>query len=110
MVADALSRPPRALSVPGSTTVAGVKVPSGSLATPKGSDGTAGASPQLPPLHNPQAVLDTAGPPPAPTPLSSVVDLAAIAAAQPGCTETVALVGYPSLRISTCVVGGISLL
>ncbi len=98
------------LSVPGSTTVASVKVPSGFLATPKGSDGTAGASPQFPPLHNPQAVLDTAGPPPAPTPLSSVVDFAAIAAAQPGCAETVALVGSPSLRISTCVVGGISLL
>ena len=44
VVADCLSRPPEELSLPRSTQVAGVKVPSGSLASPADRDGSSGAS------------------------------------------------------------------
>ena len=44
VVADCLSRPPEELSLPRSTQVAGVKVPSGSLAAPEDRDGSSGAS------------------------------------------------------------------
>ena len=44
MVANCLSRPPEELSLPRSTQVAGVKVPSGSLAAPAEKDGSSGAS------------------------------------------------------------------
>ena len=42
MVADCLSRPTEVLSLPRSTKVAGIKVPSGSLATPVVWDGSPG--------------------------------------------------------------------
>ena len=44
MVADLMSRPPQAVPSPGPATVAGVKVPSGSLAASQVVGGTAGAS------------------------------------------------------------------
>ena len=44
MVADCLSRPPEALSLHGSTHVASIKEPSGSLASPVQWDSSAGAS------------------------------------------------------------------
>ena len=44
VVTDCLSRPPKELSLPRSTQVAGVKVPSGSLATRVARDGSTGAS------------------------------------------------------------------
>ena len=44
VVADCLSRPTEVLSRPRSTKVYGVKVPSGSLATPVAWDGSPGAS------------------------------------------------------------------
>ena len=44
VVADCLSRPPEELSLPRSTHVASVKVPSGSLAAPVARDGSPGAS------------------------------------------------------------------
>ena len=43
-LADCLSRPPEELSLPRSTQVAGVKVPSGSLAAPADWDGSSRAS------------------------------------------------------------------
>ena len=44
VVADCLSRPPEELSLPRSTKVANVKVPSRSLAAPADRDGSSGAS------------------------------------------------------------------
>ena len=70
VVADCLSRPPDVLSLPRSTKVAGVKVPSGLLAAPVARDGSPEASTV--------AVL---------TPVP-VLDMAKLAHAQEGCQET----------------------
>ena len=70
VVADCLSRPPEELSLPRSTHVASVKVPSGSLAVPVARDGSPGA-------YNVAVV--TPGP---------VLDMAELARAQENCVET----------------------
>ena len=70
VVANCLSRPPEELSLPRSTHVASVKVPSGSLATPVAQDGSPGAC---------TVAVVTPGP---------VLDIAELARAQESCVET----------------------
>ena len=70
VVADCLSRPPEELSLPRSTHVASVKVPSRSLAAPVARDGSPGAY-----------TVDAVTP-------GSVLDMARLARAQEGCKET----------------------
>ena len=70
VVADCLSRPPEELSLPRSTHVASVKVPSGSLAAPAARDGSPGAC---------NVAVVTPGP---------VLDMADLARAQADCVET----------------------
>ena len=69
-MADCLSRPPEELSLPRSTHVASVKVPSGSLAAPVAQDGSPGAC---------TVAVVTPGP---------VLDMAELAHAQESCVET----------------------
>ena len=71
VVADCLFRPPDVLSLPRSTKVAGVKVPSGSLAALVARDGSPGVSSTV--------AAVTPGP---------VLDMAELAHAQKGCQET----------------------
>ena len=70
-MADCLFRPPDVLSLPRSTKVAGVKVPSGSLAALVARDGSPGVSSTV--------AAVTPGP---------VLDMAELAHAQKGCQET----------------------
>ena len=69
-MADCLSRPPEELSLPRSTHVASLKVPSGSLAAPVARDGSPGAS---------TVAVVTPGP---------VLDMAELARVQEGCQKT----------------------
>jgi len=107
VVADALSRPPQAVSAAGSTRLAGVKAPSGSLASSSAADGTAGASSAASTSSESHQPLpcSTVAPP-----SSAVVDLAAIAAAQLGCAETAELARSPALRVKKVSVEGSLLL
>ena len=70
LTACLLSRPPEELSLPSSTYVASVKVPSGSLAAPVARDGSPGAC---------TVAVVTPGP---------VLDMAELARAQESCVET----------------------
>ena len=70
VVANCLSRPPEELSLPSSTHVASVKVPSGLLAAPVARDGSPGAC---------TVAVVTPGP---------VLDMAELARAQESCVET----------------------
>ena len=70
VVADCLSRPPEELSLPRSTHVASLKVPSGSLAAPVAQAGSPGAC---------TVAVVTPGP---------VLDMVELACAQESCVET----------------------
>ena len=90
MVADLMSRPPQAVPPTGPATVAGVKVPSGSLAASQEAGGTTGAS-----LHLVAAVTAVDG-----------VDLEAMAKDQNSCPSVQQLHNNKSLQLQVSTLGG----
>jgi len=113
VVADALSRPPKQVFPPSPAKPPGVKEPSGSLAATGEAVKTAGE--RLGPSAAERSSTPASQPPGTPScaavasPSPVIVDLAAIADAQPGCADTVELAASPSLQVKKVEIGGYQL-